>query len=213
MFQLWLDKEDDLLVFGFEPEPNSIECIKTGIIDRNKIGKKTNGNPFNKKFLEDNRFILLPYAVDNVDKLTVKKMYIEDGDVGVSSLYEFSDSVMNNFKLRETIDVNVINLKMFFDIFPWDRFPYIDFLKIDTQGADLNVLKSAGSYLKDRVVYVTVEADGHQYSGSDAFTKNIVEYMTSQDFIYINHYNTNDPTFLNKKYQHLKNKIFIIQNN
>ena len=65
--------------------------------------------------------------------------------------------------------LKVINLKMLFDIFPWDKFQYIDYIKVDTQGADLNVLKSAGNYLKDKVVYVTVEADGHQYKDSAAF--------------------------------------------
>lgn len=166
--EIWLDKEDDLVVIGIEPEPNSIECIKTGIIDRNKIGKLTTGKPFNTKYIEDNRFILLPYAIDNVDKLVTKKMYIEDGDVGTSSLYEFNNST-TNFSVREIVDVKVINLKMLFDIFPWDKFQYIDYIKVDTQGADLNVLKSAGNYLKDKVVYVTVEADGHQYKDSAAF--------------------------------------------
>ena len=101
---------------------------------------------------------------------------------------------------------------MFFDGFPWHRFQYIDYVKIDAQGSDLNILKSAGSYLSDRVVYVTAEGDGQQYIGADECSEaNITSYMESQGFIHIKHPNTIDPTFVNKKYIELSKRIYIKQ--
>jgi hypothetical protein len=101
---------------------------------------------------------------------------------------------------------------MFFDGFPWDRFEYIDYIKIDAQGSDLNILKSAGSYLRERVVYVTAEGDGHQYIGADECSaQNIIDYMTSLDFLQIRHPKTSDPTFVNKKYIEISNSIYIEQ--
>jgi hypothetical protein len=115
-------------------------------------------------------------------------------------------------KINSVIDVPVYSLKMFFDGFPWDRFKYIDYLKIDAQGSDLNILKSAGPYLSERVVYVTAEGDGNMYIGaSECSNKNIISYMETQGFMHIRHTNTTDPTFVNKKYIEESKKIYIKQ--
>lgn len=83
--------------------------------------------------------------------------------------------------------------------------------EIDAQGSDLNILKSAGDYLK-KVVYVTAEPDGPQYIGAqESNVYNIVNYMISQDFLPVRHPNTIDPTFLNKRFLHLKDTVFIKQ--
>ena len=101
---------------------------------------------------------------------------------------------------------------MVLDKIPWDKFEYIDYIKIDAQGCDLNILKSAGHYLQERVVYITAEADGHYYNGAEECNQdNIDNYMKSQNFERINHRNTSDPTYINKKYIHLKDKIWIHQ--
>ena len=101
---------------------------------------------------------------------------------------------------------------MFFDNFPWERFEYIDYIKIDAQGSDLNILKSAGKYLQERVVYVTAEPDGKFYDGAEECNiNNITNYMLSQNFIKINHKSTIDPTFVNKKFIELAKNIYINQ--
>ena len=77
--------------------------------------------------------------------------------------------------------------------------PIIEYIKIDAQGSDLNILKGAEHYLKERVVYVTAEPDGFQYSGAEeSVSGSIVKYMKSIGFHYVRHKNTLDPTFLNK---------------
>lgn len=68
-------------------------------------------------------------------------------DWGCSSLLEFSDDLneswpgRTDFKVTEQIEVEVIRL----DDFVAERnIPRIDWLHIDTQGSDLNVLRSLG---------------------------------------------------------------------
>ena len=101
---------------------------------------------------------------------------------------------------------------MFFDQFPWNRIDYIDYIKIDAQGSDLNILKGAGDYLKNRVVFVTAEPDGNQYIGAyKCNIDNITNYMISQNFVKINHPNTVDPTYVNKKFLNISNNIYINQ--
>lgn len=66
--------------------------------------------------------------------------------------------------------------------------------------------------VKEKVVYVTAEPDGHYYEGSeDCNEENLNSYMESQGFIKINHDNTMDPTYINSKFLHLKDKIWIHQ--
>ena len=85
-------------------------------------------------------------------------------------------------------------------------------VKIDAQGSNLKILKGAGDYLKNKVVYITAEPDGHYYNDCDDCTEeNIDNYMKSQGFIRVNHINTRDPTYLNSKFLHLKHEIWIHQ--
>jgi len=203
--QRWLAHEDDtLMVFGFEPNLESISHIKS------KNNYLRNGNCLDTKYIEEGRFVIQQCALSNVSEPTTMKFYVSNDDCGTSSLYPNDEIHLG--KIKEVIDVPVYSLKMFFDGFPWDRFEYIEYLKIDAQGSDLNILKSAGSYLKDRVVYVTAEGDGHQYIGAhECSAQNIIDYMISQDFIQIRHPKTSDPTFVNKKYIEISKSIYIEQ--
>ena len=96
-------------------------------------------------------------------------------------------------------------------------FDYIDYIKLDTQAKDLDIIKSAIDIIKDKVVWITAEGDGGYYNEENiknenkCNSKNIIKYMTKNNFIYVNHPNTNDPTFYNKKYEEIKDSIFIYQ--
>lgn len=197
--QSWLSREDaGLMVFGFEPNPESVAFLTR------------KNNQIQHRYIEEGRFVIQPCALSSVEEPTTMKFYVSNNDCGTSSLYPNDETRLG--KIKEVIDVPVYSLKMFFDGFPWDRFQYIDYLKIDAQGSDLNILKSAGSYLSERVVYVTAEGDGNQYIGADECSAaNIISYMESQGFMLIRHTNTTDPTFVNKKYIELSKKIYIRQ--
>ena len=212
--QVWLEKEPDLVVVGFEPHPDSCR----GLLSDAPIFKRQSdhGTPLNKKYLND-RFFLVPVALSNVESPCKMTFYKTNKDVGCSSLFRPVDSSLGTF-IQDESGVNVLSLKHFFDLFPFDRFDSIDYIKIDAQGSDLDILKSAGSYLQDRVVYITAEPECDAYG--DVYDNcrknschNIESYLHSQGFVRVHHPLTQDPTFfnLNPRFQHLKDQIFIYQ--
>ena len=205
----WLDTEPDVMVFGFEPHPGSVANIYMGDIQLRHPSHAVGGKPLDKKHINSGRMHIFNVALGNVDKVETMNLYMNSKDCGTSSLFTHDEKFLG--PIEQVLPVPVYSLKMFFDAFPWNKFEYIDYIKIDAQGSDLNILKGAGEYLKDRVVFVTAEPDGYQYIGADdCNTTNIVDYMKSQGFILVNHSNTKDPTFLNTKFMHLKD-LFISQ--
>jgi FkbM family methyltransferase len=79
-------------------------------------------------------------------------------------------------------------------------FPVIDYLKIDTQGTDLDVIKGGEDEIKRRVVFVTLEAESEQYEGADKNTQAEADrYMQSLGFMRVAGTNTKDPTYLNSR--------------
>ena len=205
--QIWLSKEPNLMVFGFEPNPESVKCIQNGNIQKRNSG---HGKPLEQKHIENGRFKLMPYALSNVEKKEEIDFYINSNDCGTSSLFKHNEKRLG--PIKKITRVPLLSLKMFFNEFPWDRFDYIDYIKVDAQGSDLNILKGAGDYLKEKVVQVTAEPDGYQYIGAgECNANNITNYMISQNFIKVNHPNTTDPTYINKKFLNMKKKIFIKQ--
>jgi FkbM family methyltransferase len=204
----WLLNEPTLTVFGFEPNP---ECCNA--IIRQDYGNKWIENGYlEKRFIDEKRFHLFNYALSDTknDEEINSKFFINYNDCGTSSLFMHDQNKLG--KIKSIVDVKIIKLKLFFDKFPWDRFEYIDYIKIDAQGSDLNILKGVGDYLKEKVVYVTAEPDGCYYKNADDCNEeNINNYMLSQNFERITHPNTTDPTFINNKFKHLKDKIWISQ--
>ena len=90
-------------------------------------------------------------------------------------------------------------------------------IKIDVQGADLDVVKSGGEIMKERVVYITLEPEVVYSSGQNNSISSIINYMNSIGFSKVRVGNVKDPTFLNDKFKHLyppeNNNIICIQNN
>ena len=202
----WLKKEPNLFVFGFEPNQESV----INILQKN-IEKKCHfhGDPLRNEFIHT-RFELIPVALSNVPEPTTMEFYSMLKDTGTSSLYKPIDCNLGPIKNKTMVDV--YSLKHFFDAFPWDRFEYIDYIKIDAQGSDFDIIKSAGKYLEDRVVFITAEPEHAQYEKCEHnTTENMVEYLKTHNFERIFHSNTRDPTFINKKFYHLKDSIYIRQ--
>jgi hypothetical protein len=109
----------------------------------------------------------------------------------------------------DVVKVPVYNLSDFFNLLPDDAI--VDFIKVDVQGADLKVLKGAGHFLAERVVFVTAEPETTQYDNcSDNSAENIRNYMKSINFTEVKHPNTNDPTFLNNKFRD-RSHVYISQ--
>ena len=195
----WLSKDKNMFLMCFEPNIDSRNSCTNYL---NRINNAINAN--------NNAYAIIPVALSNVETPTDMKFYsmLEDG--GTSSLYEPVDPRLGPVKSHLTVPV--YSLKHFFDVFPWDRFEYIEYIKIDAQGADFDIIKGAGDYLKEKVVFITAEPENAQYKDCNHNTaENMNEYLRSQGFIRIVHPNTSDPTFLNIKYNHLYDKIYIRQ--
>jgi FkbM family methyltransferase len=123
--------EPNTIVFAFEPTPELVEHIK-------------------EQTKDITNYIIIEKAVSNYTgkaKFNLMKKY----DWGCSSLLEFSDTAFNEnvwgtppWEVTDTIEVDVITLDTFLKE---NNVQKIDYLHIDTQGSDLNVLKGMGEYI------------------------------------------------------------------
>lgn len=204
MSQYWLTHEDDLTVFGFEPNPAAIESILNGAIKQNP----SHGEPLEKRLI-GHSFFLIPCALGLTTSKTIK-FFITKNDCGCSSMFQPKD-----FEVEKIITVPIFSLSDFFDLFPFDTHPIIDYIKIDAQGADLDIVKSAGNYLQKHVIYLTLEPENTQYNGTQNSKIEIQRHMESIGFIEHCSSWTNDPTYFNPRFtEYIKTnpvKIYQIQ--
>lgn len=203
----WLENNKNTYVIGIEPNTDNVLCILNKNIKKRNI---SHSEPLLDKYINTN-VIILPIAIDNVDKISKMKFYCMEKDSGCSSLLEPID--INLGPIKKTIDVNVYPLSKILNLIDWNKYKYIDYIKVDAQGSDLNIIKSAGNYLKEKVIYITLEAESIAYKNSE--NNNIEEfdkYLNSQNFIRIIHENTVDPTYLNKNFIDIAHTIYINQN-
>ena len=190
--QRWLEREEDLLIFAFEPNPRSVKAI---LSSDNKKQHPGHGDVLNINYINKNIYII-PVALGNIQN-TELNFYITEGDEGCSSIYE---PKVHIFKTKEIIKVPIFTLADFFMLLP-DNIKYIEYIKIDAQGSDLNIIKSGGDYISEKVVYVTLEPEYNQYHNtSDNTFENMKIYMESIGFKHIQHPDTSDPTFVNLKF-------------
>jgi len=198
--QDWLKYEKDLFVFMFEP---NIDSKNSSFENMHKIKNIIDSN--------SNAFAIIPVALSNVEKESSMEFYSMLNDGGTSSLYKPTN--LNRLgPVKSKNLVPVFSLKHFFDIFPWNRFEYIEYIKIDAQGADFDIIQSAGDYLSEKVVFITAEPESNDYEKCNHNTcKNMETYLINKNFVRINHPNTEDPTFINKKFMNLYDNIYIYQ--
>ena len=133
----WLREDENTYVIGIEPHPNNFKSCCSHV-ETNNAG---------------NRCYLIEAAISNVDKSENKDFYGLSGDSGTSSLCRPIGRFEN--LVDRVYSVETISLASILDNLNYDR---IDVLKTDTQGNDLNVLKSAGEHLKN-VDFIYAEYD------------------------------------------------------
>ncbi len=201
--QYWLTHEENLMVFGFEPNP---ECIGSILQDSEiKLRHESHGTPLEKKFVNKN-FFLIPCAL-GLQSNSMMKFYVTKNDCGCSSIYP-----PVYFPVEDIIEVPMFSLSDFFDLFPFDTHPVIEYIKIDAQGSDLDIVKSAGNYLTERIIYITLEAEIGQYQNAVSSARDIHNYMKSIGFVEYRSSFTDDPTYFNPRFSgYIKNnpvKIF-----
>jgi FkbM family methyltransferase len=119
------------LVFAFEPTPEMIKIIQSQVVS-----------------LEN--YVIVPKAVSDYDG-PAEFNVAGNWDWGCSSLLNFSNKSQTewpgrtDFSVTYKLNVDVIRLDTFIKE---NLINKIDYLHIDTQGSDLNVLKGLGEYLE-----------------------------------------------------------------
>lgn len=184
---IWLTTLSDRLVFGFEPNPENFRKLMT----TEKI----------KKYL-NTRFFVFQLAIDYGEP-SIKSFRMTKKDAGTSSLYN-----PTRLEVKKTIKVLTISLSDFLSLVPWNTIPYIEHLKVDTQGNDLRVIQSAGKYLSERIVFITAECstDGHyEYSHTE---NELDDFMRKSGFDFVEGSKKGyDKTYINKKFIHLMHSL------
>ena len=209
--QKWIENNSNLIVFGFEPNLEWVNFL-TSPEDKRDIKLKDIMPPL--KEIEysniNKKMFVIPVALsDNVEP-TNMDLYIPSASGDCGSLLKPNPVCIGN--VIKQYSVPVFNLSNFFELLPLDNLKFIDYIKIDVQGMDINVIKGAGKYLSEKVVYLTAEPETHAYYGAENNSSNsITKYMEEIGFERIYHPGTKDPTFLNKNFKHLQYDIFIWQ--
>ncbi len=198
---IWLKENPDTFVIGIEANKYAVNRIITN-------GFLVQQRGLTLSYPQSN-FILLNVALDNVDSKTSKPFYHMRGDVGVSSLLKPTDALGDS--IAELSDVDVCPLSDILSKIDWERFEYIELVKIDTQGKDLDIIKSAGSYL-DKIVYLNCEVNTFNHYENNPKPEDYNSYLIDNNFEFVldNSFVNNevvDRTYINKKYIHLKDKI------
>ena len=132
-----------------------------------------------------------------------------NGDVGVSSLLKPTEALGDS--IAELSDVDVVPLSYILEKIDWNRFEYIELVKIDTQGKDLDIIKSSGKYL-DKIVYLNCEINTFNHYEDNPKPDDYNAYLFSNGFeaVLDNSFVNDevvDRTYINKKFIDLKDKI------
>ena len=151
----------DLIVYAFEPNPVAAHWM---------MGRLRN-------------YVVLPMAVALEDGVAEFKVAAYEQS---SSLLAIDDEVARNwtggdgkFEILKTNKVPTMRLDTFLDGMKIDK---VDFLKVDAQGSDLDVVKSAGARLADvRRVQLEVATGGSLYQGA-ASRADVIAFMEGSGF-------------------------------
>jgi FkbM family methyltransferase len=188
--EYWINSDDELCVFAFEPNPFNVKHLQ-------KDDKVWPIHLDPKKI--NNSFFIVECALSKGEP-RFSDFYCTSNDSGTSSMFKPS-----YFDVKEVVQVPTISLQDFFDLFPWKKVEYIEHLKIDAQSADFDIVQGAGNYLKENVLYLSVETNtGNQYLNQET-PDEMKRYIESLGFT-CDHWGQNG-RFLNNKFKDLWNQI------
>jgi len=195
----WLknDINNELFVIGIEPNRFACERIGNKVLNPHP--------PYEEYNIDENNYMLLHCAIDNVFELTMQDFYHIGDDPGTSSFLKPTSKLerRHHLKVAEVSKVVTIPLSFLLEKIPWDRFEYIEHIKTDCQGKDLDVVLSCGDFL-EKIVFLDCEvATGGLYE-NELDTGFVVNTIESKGFKLIS-YGVNS-SFVNKNLEHLVSK-------
>jgi len=159
--------EEDMILYGFEPTNELISML-------------------HQQYGNDPRVKIIPLAVDIENRFTTFNIAGWQ-NWGCSSLHDFTENVSErwngfNFHYTNKQSVMTIRLDDFCRMYGIEK---IDYLWVDAQGNDFNVLKSLGSYI-DIVKEGKVEVSYNVplYQGVDNTFSSVSKWLAEKGFIY-----------------------------
>jgi len=160
----WLKDDDHLFVVGFEPlVENTVKIQETLNLVENSHLK--------------NRLLIVQCALGS--SISRKEIYVTK-DRGLASFLEpISFPVKSKRMIEiETLDNFIKNIRI-------EKYHKIDYIKIDCQGYDNEVLKGAQETILNTAV-VSCESESSNYKGANSLTKEIEKFFAINKFEYIN---------------------------
>lgn len=158
----------DNIVYAFEPTPKLIETLE----------QKSSHLP---------NYRIIPKAVANYNGKDT--FYVSgNSDWGTSSLCKFNDNLdetwpgRTDFKVTDQIQVEVIRLE---DFIEENNIHSIEYLHVDAQGKDLEVLFGLGQYLtivKEGVIEMPVKHDNRLYKNQQYLAEDAIIYLQQKGF-------------------------------
>jgi hypothetical protein len=134
-------------------------------------------------------------------------IFVTKNDPGCSSLLR-----PKTIEVDYTERIEVSTLNEFLGYFPFNVVPYISHLKIDVQGADIQVLEGGINFL-DRIMSITLEVDTIEYEETRNSTRALIKMLKPYGFVLLKNsliaklilrlrgirinVEADDPTFLN----------------
>lgn len=119
--------------------------------------------------------------------------FVSQSDVGSSLLQPVAGQTS---QWAQTVDIETVPTRRLDEIAESEKWSRIDLLKIDTQGADLSVLQSAGEVLNASFVGgVLIEANFHRMYEQQASFGDVYNYLTKRGFFlaeFFRYYNQHD---------------------
>ena len=193
---LWLqsDTNNELFVIGIEPNRFAFEKIGTKVYNPHP--------PYEQHEINNSNYMLLCCAIDDVEEVKMQPFYHIAVDEGNSSLLKPTSKLKDRHGLEvgEISDVPTIPLSSILKRIPWDRFSFIEHVKTDCQGKDMEVVLSSGDYL-DKIVYLDSEVSTNGYYENENDTNQILTNIVSKGFkILESGINT---SFINVSLEHL----------
>lgn len=145
----WLVRDSNLFVIGVEA--NRFACERLGHVVLNPH------KPYERCDISNDNYMLINCAIDDVVGVEMKTFYHVGDDPGTSSLLKPTSALKerHGLEVEKISDVPAIPLSLILGLIP-PRFGFIEQIKTDCQGKDLDVIMSAGGYIHN-VVFLDCE--------------------------------------------------------
>lgn len=165
----WLKRDPRLIVIGVEPLP----------VCRLSVERLFSASPEMRSLRH--RMILVPFAL-GIETRRIR--FFECEDPGVSSAHQ-----PREFNVSRILEIDCLRLEdllLLIETRMNQKITFVQHLKTDCQGSDIEVLKGAGKYL-DKIAVITCEADSSDYFDSlSNDVSSIRTFLRSRGF---SHYN------------------------